>query len=359
MNIFFLDRLLAKFGRSNPVRLLVLGYGAYILLAWLLLCLPISWQNGYISPLDNLFIAASAVSTTGLVTVNTPEAYNFFGELVVLLAFQLGGLGYMTLGSFVLIASKNSLSSFRRQVGSTVFSLPEGFNLKTFLRHTVIFTLITEFFGAVILDYLFERAGVENHLWAGIFHSISAFCTAGFSVFPNSLENFRGNLAVNIVISILSILGAIGFLVASDLWQGFNKRQHRITLTTKIILALTTCFLVIGFVLLFFFDESLKALPFSEHILGAWFQSMTALTTVGFNTHPMGSLGAVAVLLTVVLMIVGASPSGTGGGLKSTSVSAGFAVLWSSLRGRESITFFNRRIRHWTLKRRNLHNLYC
>ena len=183
MNIFFLDRLLAKFGRSNPVRLLVLGYGAYILLAWLLLCLPISWQNGYISPLDNLFIAASAVSTTGLVTVNTPEAYNFFGELVVLLAFQLGGLGYMTLGSFVLIASKNSLSSFRRQVGSTVFSLPEGFNLKTFLRHTVIFTLITEFFGAVILDYLFERAGVENHLWAGIFHFLSSSYSGSLSWF--------------------------------------------------------------------------------------------------------------------------------------------------------------------------------
>lgn len=155
-----LRRLRSRLHQAHPVRLLLLGYGLYILTAWLLLCLPISWQDGTVSALDNLFIATSAFSTTGLVTVNTPglvtvntpDAYSFLGELVVLLGFQVGGLGYMTLGSFVLIASKQFLSTVRRRVGTTVFSLPEGFSLKTFIQHTVVFTLISEFLGGIFLS---------------------------------------------------------------------------------------------------------------------------------------------------------------------------------------------------------------
>ncbi len=339
-----LRRLINRIGYTNPIRLLLFGYGFYVLSAWLLLCLPISWQADPISPLDNLFIATSAVSTTGLVTVNTPDAYNFFGELVVLLAFQVGGLGYMTLGSFALIASKNSLSSLRQRVGSAVFSLPQGFSLKEFIQHTVIFTVLTEIAGIIWLYVLFKGEDVENPLWAAIFHTISAFCTAGFSIFPNSLEDFRNDFWINFVISILSILGAIGFLVASDIWQGFTKRNRRTSLTTRIILSVTAVFLMVGFLLLFFLDESLQSLPLGEHFLAAWFQSMTALTTVGFNTHPISALGAASVFLMLVLMIVGASPSGTGGGLKSTSVFAALAVMWSSLRGNNVVSVFGRRI---------------
>jgi trk system potassium uptake protein TrkH len=309
-----------------------------------LLCLPIAWQDGAISPLDNLFIATSAVSTTGLVTVNTPDAYSFFGELIVMLAFQVGGLGYMTLGSFVLLASSNSLPHFRRRIGSAVFAMPEGFDLNLLIRHTVIFTLVVEVIGAVLLSALFTLRGVANPVWAGIFHSISAFCTAGFSVFPNSLEGFRSDWAINLVISLLSLLGAIGFLVVSDFWQGAMGRRRRIALTTRVILYLTTWFLAIGFLLLLLFDQSLRELPFGERLLAAWFQSMTALTTVGFNTHPIGSLSAFSVLLTLVLMIMGASPSGTGGGLKSTTISAALGVMWSALRGRGTTAYLGRRI---------------
>jgi len=333
-----------RIGHTHPVRLLLLGYGFYILCAWVLLCLPISWEASAISPLDNLFIATSAVSTTGLVTVNTPEAYNFLGELIVLLAFQVGGLGYMTLGSFALISSKNSLSYLRQRVGTAVFSLPQGFNLKEFIQHTVIFTVLTEIAGIIWLYILFKGEAVENPLWAATFHTISAFCTAGFSIFSNSLEDFRNDFWINFVISILSILGAIGFLVASDIWQSWTKRNRKTTLTTRIILSVTAGFLIIGFFLLFFLDESLQTLPLGEHLLAAWFQSMTALTTVGFNTHPMGALGAASVFIMLVLMIVGASPSGTGGGLKSTSVFAALAVMWSSLRGNNVVSVFGRRI---------------
>lgn len=339
-----ISRLINRLGHSHPMRLLLLGYGLYILIAWLLLCLPISWEAEPISPLDNLFIATSAVSTTGLVTVNTPEAYSFFGELVILLAFQVGGLGYMTLSSFILISSKSSLSYLRRRIGNTVFSLPQGFNLREFIRHTVIFTVLVEIAGIISLYIFFQLANVDNSLWSAIFHAVSAFCTAGFSIFPNSLEDFRNNIGVNLVISILSIFGAIGFLVASDIWQGLTKANRRISLTTRIILSVTAWFIITGFILLFILDESLQTLPLGEHLLAAWFQAMTALTTVGFNTHPIDALNGIAVFLTLILMIVGASPSGTGGGLKSTSVFAALAVMWSSLRGNNVITVLNKRI---------------
>ena len=331
-------------GYSQPVKLLLWGYGIYIFIPWFLLCLPISWKSNFVSPLDNLFIATSAVSTTGLVTVNPPEAYNFFGQLVIMCAFQVGGLGYMTLGSFILISTKNSLPYLHRRVGNSVFALPEGFNLKLFLQHTVIFTFIIEVIGAIGLYLCFSQANVDNPAWAAIFHSVSAFCTAGFSTFPNSLEDFRDDFWVNSIISILSLLGAIGFLVISDIWQSLTGRKRGTTFTTRIILYMTAWFIILGFLLLLFFDSSLQSLTLGERILAAWFQSMTALTTVGFNTHPMGALSSFAVLLTIILMIIGASPSGTGGGLKSTTIFAALAVMWSSLRDRNSIAFLGRRI---------------
>ncbi|MEM6424350.1 MAG: potassium transporter TrkG [Cyanobacteria bacterium P01_D01_bin.128] len=309
-----------------------------------MLCLPIAWQGESISPLDNLFIATSAISTTGLITVNTPDAYNFFGELVVACAFQVGGLGYMTLGSFVILAQAKPLPAVRQQIGETVFSLPERFDLRLFLKHTIIFTVLVEIAGFIGLYIAFSLDQVPNALWAAIFHSISAFCTAGFSVFPNSLENFRDNLLVNVVVTCLSLLGAIGFIVVTDVWLSFRNRTRAITLTTKIILSATFSVIAIGWVFLFFADPSLIELPLGERLMASGFQSMTAMTTVGFNTHPIGSLGAAPVLVMVILMVIGASPSGTGGGLKTTSISAALAVVWSALRGQRDAVFLSRRI---------------
>ena len=307
---------------ANPLKMILFGYASFIIIAVCLLNLPICWQDEPVSCVDNLFIATSAVSTTGLVTVNTPVAYNFWGQLVILIAFQLGGLGYMTLGSFLVLMGNETLSSFRQRIGSVVFSMPEGFDLKTLIRHTVIFTILVEVAGVFLLTPLFRAEGVENPLWAAVFHTISAFCTAGFSIFPNSLEDFRDAFWINAVISVLSLLGAVGFLVASDLWQSLVKRRRTMSLTSKVIVSFTACFLIAGFFLLLLFDTSMQTLPIGERALAAWFQSMTAMTTVGFNTHPIGSLGNFAILLTLALMIVGASPSGTGGGVKTTSISA-------------------------------------
>lgn len=331
-----MNRLLRRINRLlthlPPARALVVGYGLYMLVVWLLLCVPFAHENGPIGPLDNLFIAASAVSTTGLVTVSTPDAYTFFGESVIVLGFQAGGLGYMTIGSFLILATRSSLSPSRVRLGRTVFGLPDSFHLPTFVKRIVVYALVVETVGAVLLYFEFREAGVDGALWSAIFHSVSAFCTAGFSIFSNGLEDFRADVGVNVIISCLSLCGAIGFLVLNDVYEFVVRKKKSFTLTSKIILSATFGMILVGMAGFYFFEPTFASLETGERVLAAWFQSMTSLTTVGFNTHPIGELSAAVVLLCTFLMILGASPSGTGGGLKSTTWSAAFSVLVHSLR---------------------------
>ena len=352
-------RVLASARRVRPVKIMLLGYLSYVLLGWVLLSLPWAWQEdggGGVGALDNLFTATSAMSTTGLATVSPPLAYSFFGELVVLGLIQAGGLGYMTLGSFVILAGRRRISRFREGLTRSTFVLPEGFEVGKFIRNVVVFTLVVEAAGAVALYFAFRSAGVAELaaageigasgrgagyvLWSAVFHSVSAFCTAGFSLFPDSLEGFRDDFWVNLIISALSIAGAIGFLVMTDLVAMLTGGRRRVTLTSKIILHFTFWLLVLGTLTLFVVDGELAQLPPSERLLASWFTAMTSMTTVGFDTHPIGGLSTASVLLLYLLMLIGASPSGTGGGLKTTSVSALWATMGSVLRGRREITFW-------------------
>ncbi len=329
---------------NKPTRVVLIGYAGYVLLTWILLCLPFTWKAEPISALDNLFIATSAISTTGLVTVNTPDAYNFWGQFIVACAFQVGGLGYMTLGSFVILAREKNLPSRNTEIGETVFSLPDNFDLKSFIKYTIMFTLLIEIAGFIGLYIAFSIEDVDGALWAAIFHSISAFCTAGFSVFPDSLMGFRDNLLVNVIITLLSLFGAIGFIVLSDFWLSIKRPDRQVSLTTKIILSATFSIIIFGWIFLFLFDGSITPLPFYSRFLTSGFQSMTAMTTVGFNTHPIEDLTAASILVVLILMVIGASPSGTGGGLKTTSISAALGAVWSSLTGHQDVNFGGRRI---------------
>ncbi|MEM8864293.1 MAG: potassium transporter TrkG [Planctomycetota bacterium] len=328
----------------RPAQLLVFGYATYIVLGWLVLCLPVCWEEASIGALDNLFMAASAVSTTGLVTVNTPDAYSFWGELAILCLFQIGGLGYMTLGSFAVVCRGHELSRERREMTATAFALPEGFDATRFIFLVVCFTVCVELAGVLGLWWAFSAAGLENALWPAIFHAVSAFCTAGFSVFPDSLEQFRDDFFVNAIVSVLSLSGALGFLVVSDVWGVVTGGRRSLCLTTRIILRFTFGAIFIVAALLFLIEPSITQLSPSSRLLAAWFQSMTALTTVGFNTAPLGSFAAGATMVTVAAMLIGASPSGTGGGIKSTSVSAAFATIRSSIRGDYDPTFHGVRV---------------
>lgn len=326
--------------RIRPLKALLIGYLSYVIIGWILLCLPWSQEAASTSPLDHLFTATSAVSTTALATVGTPDTYSFFGELVILVLIQFGGIGYMTLGSFILLARQSTLTAEREKIARLAFVLPEGFSVTGFIRNVVLFTFGIELLGAIGLFFAFRSAGVEQPLWQAIFHAISAFCTAGFSLFPNSLENFAANFWVNAIIATLSLLGAIGFLVMSDLFWSFAGKRERKTLTTRIILHATIWTLLFGWVLLFLLEPSYRQLPSEERLMASGFQAMTALTTVGFNTTSFSAFSAAPTFLVLLLMILGASPSGTGGGLKSTSVSAAFATVWSTLRGHAKVTFW-------------------
>ena len=341
-----LKNLLTFAGRLHPVKAVAVGYAGYMLAGWLLLCLPFAERAGSedTAALDHLFTAASAVSTTGLATVSTPERYSFFGELVILAMIQLGGLGYMTVGSFVILMGRKPLSDFRREVSQSAFVLPDGVKVESFLARVVAFTLAVEAAGALALYFCFTDAGADEPVWMAIFHSVSAFCTAGFSLFPNGLEGFRDHFWTNAAISALSLCGALGFLVLGDVWGVITDRQKRLTFTSRIILVSSAAVLGIGWLLLFVGDAGLAELPAEERLLASFFQSMTAMTTVGFNTHPIGALGLSSVVLVLVLMVIGASPAGTGGGVKSTTVSALFAVVRASLTGRREITSMGREI---------------
>jgi trk system potassium uptake protein TrkH len=329
----------------------VLGYLSYIVAGWLFLCLPFVQRGAGVGALDNLFIATSAVSTTGLVTVSVSDSYNFAGQLAILLLIQLGGIGYMTFGSFVILSRKTELSAVRSEVGRTVFSLPAGFRIDKFVRSVIRFTLVIELLGAAALYPVFRGAGAASPLWSAVFHSVSAFCTAGFGLYNDSFEGLAGNFWLNAVVAALSYLGAIGFIVCVDVWRLLRGKVRALTLTSKIIVWATFWLSVVGTLLLFATEPSLQSKPADERLMAAFFQAMTAMTTVGFNTVGIGGLSKASLMLIVLLMVIGASPSGTGGGLKSTTFTAMLGVMRSAIRGEQAVRFWGRPVpleRVWT-----------
>lgn len=329
--------------RTNPAKLLLLGYSLYALIGWLVLCLPIS-QSQPIAPLDSLFTAVSAVSTTGLVTVDPGTSFSLFGEFVLICLIQAGGVGYMTIGSFIMLARHARLSPMRTRMTRVTFSLPNEATPAQFIRTVILFTIACETLGAVALYPVLARAGIENPVWSAVFHSISAFCTAGFSLNPNSFEDFRNDPALNIILSTLSLLGALGFLIVWDVWRNLTSKAHHLSYTSKIILRMTVMLVLGGTAVFFVTEPTIAALPQDERLMSAFFQAMTASTTVGFNTHPIGEMGSPSLLILFLLMAIGASPSGTGGGLKTTTFAAMLGLMRSTLKQRRRVTFYGRPI---------------
>lgn len=339
----FIENIREFLRQMNPVRLVLLGYLSYILFGWILLSLPVS-QINHIPVLDNLFTATSAISTTGLSTITVGTSYSFFGELIILLLIQLGGIGYMTFGSFVILSNKKQLSPDRARVSSAVFSLPKNFRVDKFINSVVSFTFIIELIGAIALYFIFRSSNSPYPIWSAIFHSISAFCTAGFSIYSSSFELLRDNFWLNFVISILSYCGAIGFIVFVDIWRKMKGKTKRVTLTSRIILHTTLWISFIGTIVIFISEPSIQQLSPDKKLIASFFQAMTALTTVGFNTIPIATITKSTMLLITMLMVIGASPSGTGGGLKSTTFSAMIGVMKSVLKGKSKVFFWRNEI---------------
>ncbi|MDC7997714.1 TrkH family potassium uptake protein [Gilvibacter sediminis] len=328
---------------KSPQMNLVWGFFLYTLIGFGLLALPIFHKTD-VSILDSLFIATSAVSTTGLVTVSIFDAYNFFGQFIILLLIQVGGIGYMTLTTYFLLFTTKRITHWHKKVIGAEFTLPKTIKISDFIKSVILFTLFMEIIGAICFYIAFKQDGMQTlqAIWFGVFHSVSAFCTAGFALFNDSFVGFSDNGFVNTIISVLAIAGSLGFIVITDLWYRITKRSEKLSFTTKIVVCGFVILLLIGTVLIYFTDPLIAASD--SPLMLAFFQSMTAMTTVGFNTLDTGALWNPILLFVVFLMYIGASPSGTAGGLKITTLTAMLAILKSRLVGQSRISFMKRTI---------------
>jgi trk system potassium uptake protein TrkH len=311
---------------------------------------PLDW-------IDSLFTATSAVCVTGLTVLDVSSQLTFWGQAWVLLLIQLGGLGMITFASLliVLLGGRLSLRGEALAVGST--ERPHVIEPGRLVREVVRFTFAFEFVGALLLYVLFvPRLGWGGAVWPAVFTSVSAFCNAGFSTFPDSLVGFRESPLVLLVVSALIIVGGLGFLALEELslrFQGGRTRRiFRLSLHSRLVLA-TTVLLLLGGWLLFALLEwngTLKGLGFGDRLVNALFLSVTC-RTAGFNTIDHAQAAESTNFLTILLMMIGGSPGSTAGGVKTTTVALIALLAWSRLRGEEVPNVWGRSVRQEVLSR--------
>jgi trk/ktr system potassium uptake protein len=336
----------------SPAQALVFYYAVAILIGSLLLATPWAAHGEPLSFLDALFTATSAQCVTGLIVVDTGTRLTLFGQCVVLVLIQVGGLGIMTFSVYLFIYLRVGISSRGRWIiHETLLHTPVS-SWRELIRGVFLMTLVIEAAGALLLSFAFVPVlGFWEGVYSAVFHSISAFCNAGFSLFPDSLIGFRDNPLVNLTVMGLIILGGIGFLVIRELVQiGMVRTQKRsqrpkLSLHTKIVLLASSFLIVYGAVMIGWLESrnSLAGMPFMEGFWTALFQSVTA-RTAGFNTIDLNAFRAPTVFLVIFLMFVGASPGSAGGGVKTTSMALFFAIFYNRLRGNQHTSLFRRTI---------------
>lgn len=310
--------------------------------------MPFSTKSGSISFIDALFTSTSAVCVTGLIVQDTAAFFTPIGQSIILGLIQLGGLGIMTFSTIILLVAGRSISIKDRIIIQEGFHHSAAPDFKKLIKNIFLFTLIIEVVGAFLLMLRWHGKLPNGQLvFHSVFHSISAFCNAGFSTFSNSLESFRGDIWINMIIMAMIIFGGLGFLVLYEIKENLSgvsrKKKIKYSLHTKMVLAVTFSLIVIPFFLYLWisWDRSLQGLPVGEKILASMFQVVTA-RTAGFNTLGIGVLSTPTVFLLIFLMFIGASPGSTGGGIKTSTFGVIFAFLRSRLRARDSIGIFQR-----------------
>lgn len=328
---------------DSPQVNLVWGFFLYTLVGSLLLSI-VFFHKTDIAFLDNVFIAASAISTTGLTTITVIDSYNFMGQCVILILIQIGAFGYMTLTTYYLFITTNRVTRWHVEAVETDSNTPQKIRTKDFVRSAVLFTFSMETLGAICFFIAFTNSGMPNGqaVWYSIFHSVSAFCTAGFVLFADSFIGYQDHLFINVILCVLSISGALGFIVVTDVWYRITKRSKEFSFTTEIIVYGFLILLTLGTIFFYISEPSIQATD--NKLLLSFFQTMTAMTTVGFYTVPIGDLSIPISLMVIFLMYVGASPSGTGGGMKITTLASMVAVLKSRLFGQKEVSFFKNKI---------------
>ena len=338
--------------KGNLYRILVFGFLFIILAGAVLLSLPVSSADGTPTPfLNSLFTATSATCITGLVVYDTATQWSAFGQAVILCMIQIGGLGFMTLGSALILLLRGDSSLTNRKQMAESLNTADYKSAAQTLKHVVLGTAVFEGAGALILSARFiPQYGWGQGIWKGVFISVSAFCNAGFDLLGkdapfSSLTAYTGDLAVNLTVMALIVIGGLGFLVWEDLYT--KRRFREYSLFTKTVLLTSAALIAGGAVVIFLLEhnnpETLGQLSAKEKILSSFFQSVSP-RTAGMNTVDLTKMTEASQVLTVILMFIGASSGSTGGGVKITTV----AVLWAAIRailtGRKDAVLLKRRL---------------
>lgn len=335
---------------QSPENLLILGFGALIVLGAGLLLLP--WAHrGDLGVLEALFTATSAVCVTGLAVVDTGSKFTPLGQGILLALIQTGGIGVMTAAgiAYALMGRRLNLNAVAALSSSMLQREAAGEFRQLFWR-ILAFVLGAELIGAVLLyTDLRTLAGGAGAVWSAVFHSVSAFCNAGFSLQADSLTGWRDRPLLMVVVMALIVLGGIGHPVAVDLWRRIDPRRRtgpglrRLTLGSKVALGSSLLLVLAGFVALLAAGDTPDQTSWAERVWGALFQSVTT-RTAGFNTVEIGAMSHAALFLMVMLMFIGGSPGSCAGGVKTTTFAMWGARLWSRLRGHGETQMFGRHI---------------
>ncbi|MGQ9628775.1 MAG: TrkH family potassium uptake protein [bacterium] len=336
--------------RLKPAQMVATSFLSVIFVGTLLLMLPISTRDGDgLNFVDALFTATSAACVTGLVVYDTGSHFSTFGQAVILIMIQVGGLGIMTMStSFMVMAGRRMTIKDRVIMGDALDQSNVG-KLSGLIKYIVLSTFVMEFVGMILLVIggVERRAPLGRALWFSAFHSISAFCNAGFSLYSDSLVRYRGNFAVNFIIMSLIVIGGLGFVVTSELFHLLWGRDERgrLSLHGRIVLTVTAALIVLGTIVFVSLEEgnSMRGLSLREKFLASLFQSITP-RTAGFNTLDYGKVRPATLFLTMVYMFVGGSPGGTAGGVKTTTVSVFFLYVYAILRSRPNVEVMRRAI---------------
>src|SRR3989339_300923 len=340
------------YSTMTPHRFLLLGFIIIIAIGSFLLSLPIASVSGNQQPfIDAMFTATSAVSTTGLTVVDIGSFYSLFGQIVILVLVQIGGLGYMIFIVMTVLELGGRLSLGGKLILEESLSTPPHEEVSRFSKIIILITFAFEFLGATVLSlYWMREYSVKHAIYLGVFHSVSAFCTAGFSLFSDNLCAYRDSIVINVIIGILCIVGSVGFFVIYDVYHMMSRKKRedeppkRLLIHTKLVLIMLPILIITGALLICLSEWNTPLPSFKDRFLTSTFQAISASTTTGFNTLDTGTVKTLGLATMVMLMYIGASPGGTGGGVKTTTFGLLISSIISVISMKDELILFNRRI---------------
>lgn len=347
----------ARILKMHPAVIVLLSFLLAVIIGSAILKLPVSTINAEISWVDSFFTATSAVCVTGLVVVDTGSYFTLFGQCVILALIQIGGLGVMTISVALFRWIGRNISFRHRMVIQDLFAHTPREDIFSLIKSIMLFTFGAELIGAVLLtvhwshEYAFSEA-----VYKAVFHSVSAFCNAGFALFPDSMVRYSDNVLLNVTICSLIVSGGIGFPVLYDIQMWFKKRKNqraRLSIQTKAVLLTTIVLIVSGALMFGLLERSSVAgemQTFGHRFLTSIFQSITC-RTAGFNTVDIASLKDATIAMMIFLMFVGASPGSCGGGVKTTTLALLAAFTASRIRRKRRVNLFKKSVPNETVTR--------